>query len=86
MLMDILRMLLKTKRIRVSEKDIDQRVAKNAMVQNRIKYFVEVHYIGALGTISLGRDSRKERVHRVFEHYCERFGLPKKVTNHSVLR
>jgi hypothetical protein len=41
MLMDILRMLLKTKRIRVSEKDIDQRVAKNAMVQNPIKYFVE---------------------------------------------
>ena len=27
---------------------------------------------------NLGRDSRKERVHPVFEHYCERFGLPKK--------
>ena len=79
MLMDILRMLLKTKRIRVNEKDIDQRVAKKAMVQNPIKYFVEECIISVpFGTISLGRDSRKERVHHVFEHYCERFGLPKK--------
>ena len=55
MLMDILRMLLKTKRIRVSEKDIDQRVAKNAMVQNPIKYFVEECIISVpFGTISLG--------------------------------
>ena len=37
--MDNLRMLLKIKRSRVSEKDIDQRVTKNAMVKNLIKYF-----------------------------------------------
>lgn len=65
--MDNLRMLLKIKRSRVSEKDIDQRVTKNAMVQNLIKYFVEKCTISVpFGIISLVRDVRKE-----CEHYCE---------------
>ncbi len=42
LLMDNLRMVKRRKEIRTGRKSIDQRVAKNAMIQDPIKYFVEI--------------------------------------------
>ncbi len=78
MLMHNLRMLLKTKTIRVKEKDIDERIVKNAMVQDPIKYFIEEHTISVPdGHAPKDRDVDKKRVHNTFEHFCHRHGLPK---------
>ena len=78
MLMHNLRMLLKTKTVRVHEKDIDERVVKNAMVQEPIKYFLEVYTVKVSDAFqSKDRDVDKKRVHKSFERFCDKHGLPK---------
>lgn len=77
MLMRNLRMLLKTKTIRVHERDIDERIVKNAMVQAPIKYFIEEYTVVADGLEPRERDVDKVRVHKSFEGFCDKHGLPK---------